>query len=655
MECGEEKTTPNEQKAVIEEGEAPGVYTVTPLNIANNGSESLRDRWLSAINKRQLIDVGSTSLNLHLTQQQFDALNRMATGSKENKRRSLPSGVGSTSLRVPLSAVNTTSVVTASTSTVTNSSGAVVDVGVCSLTTKTTLTSSSYLTANTADSVIPPDGTMGPLRSGRVYSPSRGPRGVQTRATPRSAARKTNPYQVPVQRDRSTCASGNAPVIEPSGAPLVGKRRSSCSPPDSVLPAHKKQPMNIVQGDMEIGAEVEISGAREVTNCSSGDMISMIQNLMKDSLDKMSKKNDELIKVVSDKNEECVKSIGELRNMVGVQGSAIEVVKTDMAAASAEVKTLTKTVDQVKTNLNKQLFDLSAKTNALEGKTENQKMEFSNAAKKHIDSLERRIRDLERSGEKDADGNVSQVPFPNEKTLMITRVYLKEGLDVDEIVKLILHGALKLTTLRIIRVEDMGVYFGRHSLKVELETAQAVKDVMDHKSLLSTSTLKDLRSVFIKRSRPAYQRVQDHNYKVMMRELNIGDKYRTDRSGRFVLRDDTGSADRSSVSGDSGEMQVDAGQDIPEGGGDRGTGERLRGRGRNHGRGRGHWRGRGRGRGHGRGRGRVFEGPKRPPLQVDPAVTAAFTRAPGAGADGEAADERDEFGRNSVSGQDGTQ
>lgn len=169
----------------------------------------------------------------------------------------------------------------------------------------------------------------------------------------------------------------------------------------------------------------------------------------------------------------------------------------------------------------------------------------------------------------------------------------------------------------------MGTFSGRHTLKVELGSREDVSAVMDQKVCLGTSLLKDLRSVYIRRSKTQHQRTQEHNHRMMMKAMRMQGKFFTDKFGRLQEVKDTSAsgADNSSLtgaqSGSSGDGEFEAG--LGERDGERGGGRRS-------GRGRGRVHGRARGNPNRRGRGGVFFGPQRPPLQVNQKVMDAFTR-----------------------------
>lgn len=359
-----------------------------------------------------------------------------------------------------------------------------------------------------------------------------------------SSQKKGNPYPTSNNVERTAETKPDRTAAE--------KRKPSGSPPGNEIPATKRQPRDdsheeILMDIGDIGAEVEVTGVVAVSadddSASPANVLKAMQDLMQSTLDKittqaneMRQKNDECIKIITDKNESCIQSVENLRNLVAVQGKSLDGVKSEINEAKGEINTLTKSLNDAKMDFDTQLSNLTTKTQELESKTENQKHEFSDKAKNYIATLENRIKVLEAAVINRGDGAGLAGPFPIDRTIMISRVYMKSGMTVEVVVRLILHGALKLVGLKIVNGEDMGVYFGKHTLKVELESPDALREVLDCKSLLGTSSLKDLRSVFIRRSRPVQERVHSHNYRVMMREMNIQGKYRTDRNGRLIVK-----------------------------------------------------------------------------------------------------------------------
>lgn len=613
----------NENAVNSSTGEHAGVYTVTPLNVQHNSNETLRDRWMSAVNRRfasgTVEESVHTGLNLHLTPQQLTALSKAGKGTKQDKRRSLQS-VDESVLSLPSSAVfasttqtNTTSQAgNCSTITVTSPSASATGVSTVGVARSSTPSISSQSVA---------ESSMGPLRSGKIYSPSRVTRASTSanKGLTKVSSRRVNPYTANEREvDRYDVERQAAEKRKPSG-----------SPPGNATPACKKQPVAtdiLTPESMEIGAEVEIAEIAETDDSdntpvgsSESSVINSIRSMMKSTLDKitlqtneMKRYNDECIKVISDKNESCVSSVENLQRVVESHGKNLDAYKSELNAVKQDVNSVNRSLNTVKADLDKRLVDLTTQTKELADKSASHKMDLSDNTRTYIESLESRIKELEEKGVTPGQSKSSDSTFTIERTIMMYKVYMKESMTVDEIVSLILHGALSLKAVKVVRVEDMGKWMGRHTLKVELDSAEAVSKVMDCKSLLGSATLKDLRAVFIRRSRPMHERVRSHNHKIMMKEMKIQGKYRTDRNGRLVLNntsDEIEMVNTDEMDLEASDETIDRREDPPQ-----------RGRGRGRGRG-----GRGRG-GCGR-RGRVFVGPQRPPLQLDQAVIDAFSRS----------------------------
>lgn len=171
-------------KKNTEHANEAGVYTVTPLNVCDKGGNSLKDRWMAAINKRYPVAAVPGGLNLHLTQHQLDALDNAGRGSKQDKRWSLPCGNAEhMTVNIPLTAVCAMTTQTSSVSTNSHLEGV-------------TVSSSSTASVPASVPIISvSENTMGPLRSGKVYSPSRNVRGgvVNDNIATRVVSKKRKP------------------------------------------------------------------------------------------------------------------------------------------------------------------------------------------------------------------------------------------------------------------------------------------------------------------------------------------------------------------------------------------------------------------------------------------------------------------------------
>lgn len=514
--------------------------------------------------------------------------------------------------------VVTTASVTASTSVISTATSVVSVSGTdrSKLLAKT-ITSSSA--SSGIGQVANPEIEMGQLRSGKIYSPSRA-----SMVTPRVVHRRLNPYGGHDLVDKSRNRS-----LE-----RVEKRKLSGSPPMDMIPVQKRQ--GIVSSDvavtrgalcdqMEIGAEVEITGG-EKSEVPSSDFMSELKAMMSTTLDKitnqaaeMSSKNDKSIKLITDKSDKCLKGVESLREVVDSQGKSISALQNDLRSVRGDISSLNRTLEAQKASLAVTASELGNKIETMSVQPTVQG-DLSVDAEQRIEQLERRIRQLENS-DTTAVNVPAATPFSVEKTIMMVRVYIKDGMTPIDVARLVIHDALRLKEVQIVNIADMGVFNGRHSLKVELGSTGDVRLVMEQKACLSSSALKDLRSVFIRRSKTPQQRVHDHNQRVMMRAMKMEGKYVTDRLGRLrlVAEDGAGESGVSSEQDDSNEEMTAHDGTMRDRG--RGRGKNRRGQ-----RGRGGGYGRGRGRGSGLRPATPFFGPERPPLQVSQSVIDAFSR-----------------------------
>lgn len=72
------------------------------------------------------------------------------------------------------------------------------------------------------------------------------------------------------------------------------------------------------------------------------------------------------------------------------------------------------------------------------------------------------------------------------------------------------------------------------NIKVELSNPEEVIQVLRGKAQLGSVQAKDIRGVWIRKSKTRRQLIQDHNNSVMLRAMRLQNKYRQDAQGRIV-------------------------------------------------------------------------------------------------------------------------
>lgn len=179
--------------------------------------------------------------------------------------------------------------------------------------------------------------------------------------------------------------------------------------------------------------------------------------------------------------------------------------------------------------------------------------------------------------------------YPLDATVVMLRTVVKEDRTAKDVADLILNAVLGLN-LQIKQAEVIKTFNnGKSNIKVELTSQEDVTKVMQNKVMLGTVQNRDIRSVWIRRSKTRRQRIQDHNNAMMLKALNLHGKYRQDGFGRLVP------VNFSKKAGLTGEVdtrssgQAPASKPPPAGSKDETvtSGDNPRGRGRGGGRGRG--------------------------------------------------------------------
>lgn len=608
---------------------------VKPSEKLNINSEQEREKWIKALNKRELSILSARNLREALMQkpQEVLTLGLLSQGnssvsrsrrSRSSRRLSLPNSGELMIDTATLPFVTAVSTMTTSTTTLSRglqtgaadtvvttvascASGGLCGIGGCLHPHVDGSTfSPEFTTQQVGDS-----NTMGMLRNGKIYSPARG----VLRADP-ALAQST---------DR------------------VEKRKPSGSPTQEEMPAQKRTVLLSTNSDhvidhvideMELGRTVELSNSQsspepnprmrpdEIDNAAVFAAVKSMEKMMEETLGTITKQTGEIKKQtteMNEKSEKCMKELNDLKKSVEENKKEIGDRKKDAlslkksfsdykVANAIKIAEIDTQIISVNTDLTDQIRTREESLGTRLKEVE----ELNRSLNERVVDLERKLNDRAvldtetESMEVDIDrpGN----DFPVNRTLVMRKVRIQEGKTAEDAVRLVLVNILGLNQLTIVKVKDQRKFKdGTHTVLVRLSSADEINTVMESKSLLNTATSDAIRSIWIKRSRSERQRIQDHNYQVMLKAMKMQDRFRADHAGRLVPRlsghvveADTGM----NRQGDDSDRRVSAGH--------------VRGTGRGAGRGRGR-----RGGSLPKGSTRVY-GPQRPPLALHPDTVAAY-------------------------------
>ena len=133
--------------------------------------------------------------------------------------------------------------------------------------------------------------------------------------------------------------------------------------------------------------------------------------------------------------------------------------------------------------------------------------------------------------------SLGNVEFPQKKTVVCQNVWYTEGEDLNKVVELIINTTLELPEIKVLNIKRMsGRESGSGTLKVELESVDAVKTVLKEKHKLSTAPAYELREIFLRQSKSEETLVAERNQDTILREMGVRDNYVRLQNGHLTRR-----------------------------------------------------------------------------------------------------------------------
>ena len=135
---------------------------------------------------------------------------------------------------------------------------------------------------------------------------------------------------------------------------------------------------------------------------------------------------------------------------------------------------------------------------------------------------------------------LGQVDFPPKRTVVGQNVWYRENEDLDKVASTIIHHALNLDTIKILRVQRKSGWNSDAGLiKMDLESNDDVKSVLKKKRELRNSDVPEIRNVFLRQSKKEEGLVAEHNQNIILQELGIQNSYVRLPSGHLTRREPT--------------------------------------------------------------------------------------------------------------------
>ena len=124
------------------------------------------------------------------------------------------------------------------------------------------------------------------------------------------------------------------------------------------------------------------------------------------------------------------------------------------------------------------------------------------------------------------DEALGAVDFPVKKMLVCQNVWHKQDEDLMKVAKLIVNTTLELPDIKILNVECKSGFKGNAGLvKIEIESENVVKEVLRQKRKLKNAPAKELREVFLRKSKSQEALVSERNQDIILQEIGIRNEY----------------------------------------------------------------------------------------------------------------------------------
>lgn len=433
------------------------------------------------------------------------------------------------------------------------------------------------------------EASMGLLRNGKQYSPTRHniaqkpPKG----GTPMRP--NSSPYQRPedgeIKRKLRNSSSDEHTFLEPSPKITRHHSRTGSSPASlgEVSPS--------------------LAPAKVVKTVNMDEFMVRMEKMMKQTVETAVQKSMQAAMV--EMKAENSKALEAMQSAVDAHGTSITAVENEVSSVKRALADHERNSTSTHEGIDRRLSEQAKK--------------LDDAVK----DIHTRLGKIEQLNDKINDkinavrDTSSTATYPHEHSIMMHRVAIQQGRDSAGMAKLIIHDVLRLVEVKIVRAKLARKFKnGKHTIKVQLDSAASVLKVLQNKSKLNRAPGDDLKQIWIKQDKPNHQRIAEYNYGVLLDAFQLGEKYRQDSAGRLMLNVNT---NESAVEQPNDGSDWDGG--TPGGNGPNRVGHVVRGRKSNR-------RPRGGGRRGATGRGAVQvdsgQPPPRSPVHVDPDVLNAF-------------------------------
>ena len=133
--------------------------------------------------------------------------------------------------------------------------------------------------------------------------------------------------------------------------------------------------------------------------------------------------------------------------------------------------------------------------------------------------------------------------FPVHRTVIAQRVWYEEDEDILEVTKSIIHSALSLPQVQIVRAErKSGQRTGSGLVKIEVQDEKDVKLILGRKKELKDSDLPQMREIFLRKSKGDEVLMMERNMDTVLSDMGIRGDYVRLSSGHLVRKERSSNA-----------------------------------------------------------------------------------------------------------------
>lgn len=334
-----------------------------------------------------------------------------------------------------------------------------------------------------------------------------------------------------------------------------------------------------------------------------------LSNTLSTAMATLEKKQEEYMKEIKDANKKALASIKkEQKDFIKDQSKTTEELKED----SKKAMTIAQSAQDATKKAEKELKQLNNKIQSLKSEIEHgvdMKQKFVEVqltdmkelqrkagehGKKCRAALHERLNDVEEKS-KELEGLLNSIStslkpeyfddFPVDRTIVARFVRQPENVEVEEIAQAIIHDALELTTVNIVKVQSMSRdenHLG--TLKILLESKKDLSEVLRHKNKLNDyDSDPEIQNIQIRKSKTQEQFVFEQNTDEILKAINEYGSYYRDARGFLVKKGGQGERSRGETHAQNSDPRRGGSSGRTRGrGGPRGSRGRGRGQNRSH-------------------------------------------------------------------------